>query len=82
MFIVNSDDKEGLHWFVCAMDCRVPVWAFEVWISGLDRGTIVWYLLDPANVEKPPTKQCFHTQSGFGFLQGWLVMWLSIVASL
>ena len=32
IFIVNSDDREGLHWFVCAMDCKVPVWAFKVWI--------------------------------------------------
>ena len=29
IFIVNSDGRKGLHWFVCAMDCRVPVWAFK-----------------------------------------------------
>ena len=23
IFVVNSNDKEGLHWFVCAFDCRV-----------------------------------------------------------
>ena len=23
IFVVNSDDKEGLHWFVCGFDCRV-----------------------------------------------------------
>ena len=32
MFIVNSDDREGLHWFLCAIDCKVPVWAFKVHI--------------------------------------------------
>ena len=30
--IVNNDDREGLHWFLCAMDCTQPVWAFRVWI--------------------------------------------------
>ena len=30
--IVNSDDREGLHWFLCAMDCTPPIWAFIVWI--------------------------------------------------
>ena len=25
IFIVNSDNREGLHWFVCAMDCTVLV---------------------------------------------------------
>ena len=32
IFIVSSDHREGVHWFVCAMDYRVPVWAFKVWI--------------------------------------------------
>ena len=32
IFIVNSDDREGLHWFLCAIDCKVPVWAFKVHI--------------------------------------------------
>ena len=32
IFIVNSDDREGLHWFPCAIDCKVPVWAFKVHI--------------------------------------------------
>ena len=30
IFIVNSDDRERLHWFLCAIDCKVPVWAFKV----------------------------------------------------
>ena len=38
IFIVISDDRKGLHWFVCAMDCRVQVWAFKVHIC---RGTVV-----------------------------------------
>ena len=29
IFIVNSDDREGLH---CAIDCKIPVWAFKVHI--------------------------------------------------
>ena len=32
IFIVNSDDREGLHWFLCAIDRRVPIWAFKVHI--------------------------------------------------
>ena len=32
IFIVNSDDRKGLHWFLCAINCRVPVWAFKVHI--------------------------------------------------
>ena len=32
IFIVNSDDCEGLHWFLCPIDCKVPVWAFKVHI--------------------------------------------------
>ena len=32
IFTVNSDDREGLHWFLCAIDCKVPVWAFKVHI--------------------------------------------------
>ena len=31
-FVVNSDDKEGLHWFVCAFDCRVGLERFMVWV--------------------------------------------------
>ena len=40
--IVNSDDRQGLHWFVCAMDCTQLVWAFIVWI---------W---DPLGTPPPP----------------------------
>ena len=32
IFIVNSDDREGLHWFLCAIDVKVPEWAFKVHI--------------------------------------------------
>ena len=28
-FVVNSDDKEGLHWFVCAFDCG---FGLERWV--------------------------------------------------
>ena len=31
-FVVNSDDKEGLHWFVCAFDCRVRLVCFIIWV--------------------------------------------------
>ena len=30
IFVVNSDDKEGLHWFVCAFDCRVRSELFTI----------------------------------------------------
>ena len=29
---VNSDEREGLHWFLCAIGCKVLVWAFKVHI--------------------------------------------------
>ena len=32
IFVVNSNDKEGLHWFVCAFDCCVRVELFTIWV--------------------------------------------------
>ena len=32
IFFANSDDREGLHWFRCAINYKVPVWAFKVHI--------------------------------------------------
>ena len=32
IFVVNSDDKEGLHWFVCAFHCRVRLELFTIWV--------------------------------------------------
>ena len=32
IFVVNSDDQEGLHWFVCAFDCRVRLELFTIWV--------------------------------------------------
>ena len=32
IFVVNSDDKEELHWFVCAFDCRVRLELFTIWV--------------------------------------------------
>ena len=31
-FVVNSDGQEGLHWFVCAIDCRVWSDRFIIWV--------------------------------------------------
>ena len=31
-FVGNSDDKEGLQWFLCAFDCRVRVECFSIWV--------------------------------------------------
>ena len=31
-FVVNRDDKEGLHLFVCAFDCRVRLECFIIWV--------------------------------------------------
>ena len=31
-FVVNSDDKEGLHYFVCAFDCRARLERFIIWV--------------------------------------------------
>ena len=46
ILIVNSGDRKGLHWFVCAMGCRVPVWAFKVHIwEPLPDTFLVWPML-------------------------------------
>ena len=31
-FVVNGDDKEGLHWFVYAFECHVRLGCFMVWV--------------------------------------------------
>ena len=30
IFVVNTDDTEGVHWFVCAFDCRVRLEFFII----------------------------------------------------
>ena len=46
IFFVNSDDREGLHWFLCAIDGKVPVWAFKVHIwEPLCGNSLVWPML-------------------------------------
>ena len=32
IFVVISDDKEGLHWFVCAFNCCVRLERFIFWV--------------------------------------------------
>ena len=32
IFVANSNDEEGLHWFVCAFDCRVRLELFTIWV--------------------------------------------------
>ena len=32
IFVVNSDDKEGLHWFVCAFNWWVRLELFTIWV--------------------------------------------------
>ena len=32
IFVVNSDDKEELHMFVCAFDCGVQLERFIIWV--------------------------------------------------
>ena len=32
IFIINRDNGEGFRWFLCAIDCKVPIWAFKVHI--------------------------------------------------
>ena len=32
IFVVISDDKEGSHWSVCAIDCRVWLESFNIWV--------------------------------------------------
>ena len=76
IFIVNSDNVRGFHWFVCAMDCMLPVWAFKVWIWEPLSGTSA---IQPMLLRK---KRGFHTCSRFGFSRGWLVVRLPILAHL
>ena len=30
--MVNTNDKEGVLWFVCAFDCRVRLELFTIWV--------------------------------------------------
>ena len=32
IFVVDSDDKEGLHWFVSALHCRFRLELFTIWV--------------------------------------------------
>ena len=32
IFVVNTNDKEGVHWFVCALHCRVRLELFTIWV--------------------------------------------------
>ena len=32
IFVVSSDDKEGLHWFVCAFNCHAQLEHFIIWV--------------------------------------------------
>ena len=32
IFVVHSNDKEGLHWFVCAFDCCVRLELSTIWV--------------------------------------------------
>ena len=43
ILLVNRDNDKGLHWFVCAMDYKVPFWTFKVWTWEPYLGTsLVW----------------------------------------
>ena len=74
IFVVDNGDREGLHWFVCAMDCRVLLWALKVHIWEPISGS---FLVRPTLKRLKPKGVAAHC-SGFGFSRGWLVMWLSI----
>ena len=66
--VVNSDDKEGLPWFVCAFDCGVRLERFIIW---------VWEPLSSIHLIRPflsaLKKLCLTTQYGaLGFHEdGW-----------
>ena len=32
IFVLNSNDMEGLQWFACAFDCRVWLELFTIWV--------------------------------------------------
>ena len=44
IFVVNTDDNEGAHWFVCAFDCHVWLELFIIWI---------WELLSSIHLIRP-----------------------------
>ena len=33
LFVVTSDDKEGLHWFLCAFDYCFRLERFIIWLT-------------------------------------------------
>ena len=73
IFTVNSDDRKGLHWFVCAMGCKVLVWVFKVWIWEPFLGTsLVWPMLKRLQQKGVST----HARALGLKRKGWLVMWL------
>ena len=68
IFVVNSNDKEGLHWFVCAFDCRVRLELFTIWVwEPLSSTHLIRPFLSALKKLSPTTK---HRALGFQ-TDGW-----------
>ena len=68
--VVDSDDKEGLHRFVCAFDCRVWLDLFTIWAPKL-------HSFDPSFFVGPKEAFANHQAPCLGIPNGRLVSWCS-----
>ena len=58
IFVVNSDDKEGLQWFVCAFDCGARLECFIIWVwEPLSSISLICPFLSPLSKHHLTTKQ-------------------------
>ena len=73
IFVVNSDDKEGLHWFVCAFHCRVRLELFTIWVWELPKLNS----FDPSFLVGLEEAFANHQAPRLGIPNGRLVLWFS-----
>ena len=78
IFVVNSDDKEGLPWFVCAFDCHIRLERFIIWVwEPLRSNHLIRPLLTAIEKLCLTTK---HQAPRLGIPTGRLVLWFSELA--
>ena len=59
IFVVNSHDKGGLHWFVCAFDCRVRLELFTICVwEPLSSTDLIRPFLSALKKSSQTTKHC------------------------
>ena len=71
-FVVNTDDKGGLHRFVYAFDCCVRLERFIIWV-----GTLELHPFDSSFLIGAQEALLNHQAPGLGIPSGRLVLWFS-----